>query len=227
MPVRALIFDMDGVIIDSNPWHRIAWAEYTRRHGVEMTESMQQRMYGKRNDEIIRDFLGDHLNDREVFQHGAAKESLYRELMKPRTQESLVPGIREFLARYRNLELAVATNAEAANVDFVLDDTGLRPLFRVIIDGHQVTNPKPHPEIYLRVAETLQLPPEDCVVFEDSHTGVKSGLAAGMRVVGVGTTHDDLNGISLLIRDFNDPALESWLAESAAEAGKNAKRPVP
>src|SRR5580700_10965821 len=141
MPVRALIFDMDGVIIDSNPWHRIAWAEYTRRHGVEMTESMQQRMYGKRNDEIIRDFLGDHLNDREVFQHGAAKESLYRELMKPRTQESLVPGIREFLARYRNLELAVATNAEAANVDFVLDDTGLRPLFRVIIDGHQVTNP--------------------------------------------------------------------------------------
>jgi HAD superfamily hydrolase (TIGR01509 family) len=188
---------------------------------------MQQRMYGKRNDEIIRDFLGDHLNDREVFQHGAAKESLYRELMKPRTQESLVPGIREFLARYRNLELAVATNAEAANVDFVLDDTGLRPLFRVIIDGHQVTNPKPHPEIYLRVAETLQLPPEDCVVFEDSHTGVKSGLAAGMRVVGVGTTHDDLNGISLLIRDFNDPALESWLAESAAEAGKNAKRPVP
>jgi beta-phosphoglucomutase len=215
--IRALIFDMDGVIIDSNPLHRVAWAEYTRRHGVEMTDAMQRRMYGKRNDEIIRDFLGAHLDDFEVFAHGAAKEALYRQLMKPRTEESLVPGIREFLARYRNLELAVATNAEAANVDFVLDDTGLRPLFRIIVNGHEVTHPKPHPEIYLRVAEALEVAPEHCIVFEDSHTGVESGLAAGMRVVGVGTTHDDLNGISVLIRDFNDPALESWLAESGLE----------
>jgi beta-phosphoglucomutase len=227
MAIRALIFDMDGVIIDSNPWHRVAWEEYTRRHGVEMTEAMQQRMYGKRNDEIIRDFLGDHLNALEVFAHGAAKETLYRELMKPRIEESLVPGIREFLARYRNLELAVATNAEAANVDFVLDGTGLRPLFRIIMDGHQVTHPKPHPEIYLRVAEALQLPPENCVVFEDSHTGVKSGLAAGMRVIGVGTTHDDLNGVSLSVRDFNDPALDSWLAESGVGGQAIPKAAVP
>jgi len=216
--IRALIFDMDGVIIDSNPWHRIAWAEYTRRQGVEMTETMQRRMYGKRNDEIIRDFLGTHLGDLEVFAHGAAKEALYRELIEARTQESLVPGVREFLTRYRNLDLAVATNAEAANVDFVIDATGLRPFFRVIVNGHEVTNPKPHPEIYLRVAEGLRLPPEDCIVFEDSHTGVAAGLAAGMRVVGVGTTHDDLRGISLLIRDFNDPALESWLSNFVIHA---------
>jgi len=209
---------MDGVIIDSNPWHRIAWTEYTHRHGVEMTEAMQQRMYGKRNDEIIRDFLGAHLDDGEVFAHGAAKEALYREFMKPRTGESLVPGIREFLARYRNLELAVATNAEGANVDFVLDATGLRPFFRTILNGHQVTHPKPHPEIYLRAAEALQVPPEECIVFEDSHTGVEAGLAAGMRVVGVGTTHDDLHGVSLLIGDFNDPALEAWLTENGADA---------
>jgi beta-phosphoglucomutase family hydrolase len=212
--IRALILDMDGVIIDSNPCHRVAWAEYTHRHGVEMTEAMQQRVYGKRNDEIIRDFLGAHLDDAEVFAHGAAKEALYREFMRPRTGESLVSGIREFLARYRNLELAVATNAEAANVDFVLDATGLRPFFRVILNGHQVINPKPHPEIYLRAAEALRVPPEECIVFEDSHTGVEAGLAAGMRVVGVGTTHDDLRGISLLIGDFNDPALDAWLAEN-------------
>jgi len=212
MPIGALIFDMDGVIIDSNPLHRIAWAEYMRRHGVEMTEAMQQRMYGKRNDEIIRDFLGAHLDDLEVFAHGAAKEALYRELMQPRIKESLVPGIREFLARYRNLDLAVATNAEAANVDFVLDGAGLRSFFRAIVNGHDVINPKPHPDIYLRVAEMLQVPPKDCIVFEDSHTGVQASLAAGMRVIGVTTTHDNLPGVSLLIRDFNDPALESWLS---------------
>jgi beta-phosphoglucomutase len=220
--IRAFIFDMDGVIIDSNPWHRRAWAEYTRRHAVEMTEAMQQRMYGKRNDEIIRDFFGAHLTHAEVLAHGAAKEAVYRDFMKSRTGESLVPGIREFLSRYRNPELAVATNAEAANVDFVLDNTGLRPLFRIIVNGHQVSNPKPHPEIYLRVADALQVPPENCVVFEDSHTGVEAGLAAGMRVVGVTTTHDDLRGVSLLIRDFNDPALEPWLAESVTDLQRSA-----
>jgi beta-phosphoglucomutase family hydrolase len=214
--VRALIFDMDGVIIDSNPLHRAAWAEYTRRNGVEMTEAMQQRMYGKRNDEIVRDFLGADLTEAEVFAHGGAKEALYREIMGPRTGESLVPGIREFLTRHRHLPLAVATNAEAANVDFVLDGAGLRGFFRVILNGHEVVNPKPHPEIYLRAADGLGVRPQECVVFEDSSTGVESGLAAGMRVVGVGTTHDDLPGVSLLIRDFRDPALEVWLAGTRA-----------
>jgi beta-phosphoglucomutase family hydrolase len=222
--IRALIFDMDGVIVDSNPWHRIAWSEYMRRHGIEMTEAMQQRMYGKRNDEIVRDFFGPHLSHSEVFAHGAAKESLYREMIEPHMEESLVPGIREFLERHRNPDLAVGTNAEAANVDFVLDHSGLRPLFRVIVNGHQVTNPKPHPEIYLRVADGLQVPPWECIVFEDSYTGVASGLAAGMRVIGIGTTHDDLPGVSLWIRDFNDPALESWLATNSDR--KSEKRPL-
>jgi beta-phosphoglucomutase len=210
--IRALIFDMDGVIVDSNPWHRIAWSEYMRRHGVEMTEAMQQRMYGKRNDEIVRDFFGAQIDGREILAHGAAKEVLYREMVKPHLREALVPGICEFLERHRNPDFAVATNAEPANVDFVLDNSGLRPFFRFIVNGHQVTHPKPHPEVYLRAAEGLQVPPEHCVVFEDSYAGVESGLAAGMRVIGVGTTHDDLPGVSLWIRDFNDPALESWLA---------------
>lgn len=202
---------MDGVIIDSNPVHRIAWAEYTRRHGVEMTEAMLRRMYGKRNDEIIRDFFGNGLSDEEVFAHGAAKEALYREMMMPRTEESLVPGVRDFLARHQDLKFGLATNAEPPNVDFVLDTTGLRPLFRVVVNGHQVTRPKPHPEIYLRVAELLRVPTAECVVFEDSYTGVEAGRAAGMRVVGITTTHHDLPGVSLCAADFRDPALESWL----------------
>jgi beta-phosphoglucomutase len=81
------------------------------------------------------------------------------------------------------------------------------------VNGHQVTHPKPHPEVYLRAAEELQVPPEDCIVFEDSYTGVAAGLAAGMRVVGVETTHGDLPGVSLAVRDFNNPALEAWLSK--------------
>jgi HAD superfamily hydrolase (TIGR01509 family) len=202
---------MDGVIVDSNPLHRAVWEEYNRRHGLETTEAMQQRMYGKRNDDIVRDFYGSHLSDQEVFAHGAAKEALYRDMLKPRIERVLVPGIREFLERRATLPKAVATNAEPANLNFVLDETGLRPLFSAAIDGHQVRNPKPHPEVFLRAAAALGVAPELCVVFEDSHTGVQAGLAAGMRVVGLTTTHSELPGVSLLVPDFKSPELERWI----------------
>ncbi|MDP9054528.1 MAG: HAD family phosphatase [Acidobacteriota bacterium] len=210
--IRALIFDMDGVIIDSNPLHCAAWSEYLRRCGVEMTEAMRLRMYGRRNDEIIRDFLGTDLCDSEVFAHGAAKETLYREMMRAHIETSLVPGIREFLERYRNLPLGVATNAEKPNVDFVLDATGLRHYFRLVIDGHQVSRAKPDPEIYLRVAGSLGVPAENCVVFEDSYTGVAAGLAAGMRVIGLTTTHCELPGVSLSLPDFLAAGLQAWMS---------------
>jgi beta-phosphoglucomutase family hydrolase len=215
--IRAFIFDMDGVIVDSNPLHRVAWEEYNRRHGIKTTEEMHRRMYGKRNDQIVRDFFGEGLSDEEVFAHGARKEALYREMLSPRLQAALVPGLQAFLARHRKVPAAVATNAEPANVDFVLGNAGLREYFAAIVDGHQVANPKPHPEVYLRAAELLGVAPEYCVVFEDSYAGVQAGLAAGMRVVGVSTTHPDLPGVSLLIRNFDDPRLESWLGDTKAD----------
>jgi HAD superfamily hydrolase (TIGR01509 family) len=202
---------MDGVIVDSNPLHRESWAEYNRRQGVETTEEMHRRMYGKRNDMIVRDFLGAHLSDEEVFAHGAAKEALYREMLAPRLIETLVPGLREFLERHAGIPKAVATNAEPPNVEFVLREAGLARFFQAIVDGHQVPNPKPHPDVYLRAADLLGIPTHECVVFEDSHGGVAAGLAAGMRVIGITTTYSDLPGASLLVHDFNDPAIEAWL----------------
>jgi beta-phosphoglucomutase len=211
-PVRALIFDMDGVLIDSNPAHREAWDVYNRQQGVETTPAMHQIIYGQRNDQIIRTFLGQHLSDAEVFAHGAAKEALYREMVRPCINQLLVPGIRRFLDSATGLGLAVATNAERENLDFVLREAGLGSFFRVAIDGHQVMRPKPDPEIYLRAALLLGFEPRACVVFEDSRAGVESALAAGMRVIGVSTTHDVLPGVSLMIRDFEDPALSAWFA---------------
>ena len=109
-------------------------------------------MYGRRNDEIVRDFFGPRLSAEEVAAHGAAKEELYREMLGPRLAEALVPGVPEFLQRHAGQTVGLATNAEPANVDFVLDGSGLRAYFRVVVDGHQVRHAKPHPEIYLRAA---------------------------------------------------------------------------
>ena len=212
----ALIFDMDGVILDSNPVHREAWRVYNRRHGIETDEAMEQRMYGKRNDEIVRDFFGADLDEGTVAAHGAAKESLYREMMSSRLAESLVDGVTDFLQRGAGTPTGLATNAERANVDFVLDriligNAPLRTCFRAVVDGHQVSRPKPDPEVYLRVAGLLGVDPRNCVVFEDSHSGVQAARAAGARVVGVRTTHHEFKNIDLSVDHFRNPELEKWL----------------
>jgi beta-phosphoglucomutase family hydrolase len=207
----ALIFDMDGVIIDSNPLHRQAWAAFNRRYGLETTEAMQRRMYGKRNDEILRDYFGEGISPEEVDARGRAKERLYREMLTGRTEEMLVPGLRAFLERYRDLPMGVGSNAEPENISLVLDETGLRRYFRAVVDGHQVRHAKPHPEVYLRVAELLETDPAECVVFEDSHSGAAAAVAAGMRVIGISTTDDSLSGTSITIDNFRSGDLDLWL----------------
>ncbi len=201
---------MDGVIVNSNPVHREAWRVYNLRHGIATDEAMQQRMFGKHNAEIVRDFYGDHLSADEIFQHGAAKERLYREMMQGSVEQALVPGVREFIEKHRDVPAAVATNAEPENLDFILRAASLQHLFRVVVDGHQVRFPKPHPEIYLLAARLLGVEPAACVVFEDSVWGIEAARAAGMRVIGLRTTHRELSGVELAVDDFLSPELDAW-----------------
>jgi len=207
----ALIFDMDGVIVNSNPMHSEAWSRFNRRYGIETTDAMIQRMYGRRNDEIVRDYFGGDLSDEEVAARGRAKEALYRQLIAERMEELLVPGVREFIERHRDLPMAVASNAEPENVNFVLDRAGLRPYFRAVVDGHQVHNPKPHPDIYLLAARLLDVLPERCIVFEDSPSGAAAGSAAGMKVIGLSTTYVNLPNVVLTVDNFFSGDLDSWL----------------
>jgi beta-phosphoglucomutase family hydrolase len=202
---------MDGVIVDSNPLHREAWVAFNRRYGLDTTNAMIERMYGHRNDQIVRDYFGDDLPDSEVAARGAAKEEIYREMLASRIEQTLVPGLRPFLDRFRGAPLAVATNAEPENVNFVLDRAGLRSYFRVVVDGHQVARPKPHPEIYLRAATQLGIAPSNCIVLEDSHTGIAAARSAGMRVVGIGTTYVNLPGTDIMADNFCNGKLAAWL----------------
>jgi beta-phosphoglucomutase family hydrolase len=209
----ALLFDLDGVIVDSNPVHREAWAVFNRRYGLETTPAMLERMYGKRNDQIIRDYFGDGLGPEEVATRGRAKEEVYREMAASRIEQMLVPGLRAFLDRYGAAPMAVASNAEPENVAFVLDRAGLRPYFRAVVDGHQAIHPKPHPDIYLRAAALLEVAPANCIVIEDSPTGVAAAKAAGMRVIGIRTTYVNLQGTDWNADNFKSGDLTSWLGE--------------
>jgi HAD superfamily hydrolase (TIGR01509 family) len=203
---------MDGVVIDSNPVHREVWTASNRRHGVETTEAMLQRMYGKRNDEIVRDFFGGGLTSEEVARRGAEKERLYRQTIAGQVERMLVAGLREFLLEYAGRPMAVATNAEPENVAAVLDEGAIRQYFQVVVDGHQVRRAKPDPEIYRLAAQRLGVAEANCIVFEDSKSGVRAACDAGMRVVGVLTTEDNLQHTSISVDNFLGESLRAWLA---------------
>jgi len=226
-PGLALIFDLDGVVVDSMPVHQIAWRNYLGSLGIG-DRDLLARMHGRRNDDIVMDFLGPAADQEIVREHGAAKERLYRELMRDRLEDRLVPGIRHFFEQAAGTPCGLASNAERPNIDFVLDSAGLRRYFQVIVDGSQVERPKPAPDIYLLAAQKLGVAPRNCIVFEDSPVGIAAARAAGARVVGV-LTHerapgglmsddftsmsDDLTskGVALAVADFLDPELDRWL----------------
>ena len=206
-----MIFDLDGVLIHSMPMHLLAWRRYLESFGMSSGE-LEHLMHGKRNPELIRELFGPDLADDVVFEHGAAKERLFRQLLLEAGAAAYrVPGLMEFLERYKQIPKAIGSNAEPANIDFVLDQFGLRPYFQAIVDGQQVERPKPFPDIYLKAAAQLNFPPRDCVVFEDSPTGVEAARAAGMRVVAVETTPTEFTGVDLTVKDFLDPKLDAWL----------------
>lgn len=207
----ALLFDLDGVIVDSNPVHVQVWRQYLSRYGIDPGDALPALMYGRRNDDIVRDFFGSHLTPEEVQRHGAEKEALYRSVMKGQLRQRLVPGIESFLVRCRRFPKAVVTNAEPANAEFILAESGLRQYFDLVVDGHQVERPKPAPDIYLRAARLLGKTPAECIVFEDSQAGVRAAKEAGARVIALATTERNFPGAELVIRDFADPALSYWL----------------
>lgn len=215
-PGLGLIFDLDGVIVDSMPVHEQAWERYLGSLGYDGSD-VASRMHGRSNDEIVRGFLGPEAAAHVVEEHGSAKEQLYREMLGDRLMSHLVPGIAAWLDRVAGAPVALATNAERANVDFVLDGADLRRYFHAIVDGWQVPRPKPAPDVYLRAAAELGVPPRRCVVFEDSPVGVQAARAAGMRVVGVLTHTRALEGTAFMITDFQDPSLDLWLSRQQAD----------
>ncbi len=211
-PGLALILDLDGVVVDSMPVHTLAWRRYLEGFGIQR-EDIASLMHGRRNDEIIREFLPWVATPAGILAHGAAKERLYRQMIAPELAARLVPGVALFLERAKGVPVALATNAERANADFILDGANLRVCFRVMVDGSQVERPKPAPDVYLLAARGLGIEPRNAIVFEDSPVGVEAARAAGMRVAGIGTHADSLKNVDVMVRDFLDPVLESWLAK--------------
>lgn len=185
----AVLFDMDGVIADTNPFHKTAIRQFCEKYGFQLTEDeLKQRIYGRTNKDWITALFGK-LTDEELLRYADEKEALFRKLYEPFVKP--VDGLMEFMYELAQagVPVALTTSAPPANVEFLMRHIPVKHYFKIILDERSVTNGKPHPEIYLKAAAALQLPNSRCIVIEDSLSGVQAGKAAGSKVIGITTTH--------------------------------------
>lgn len=204
---RGFIFDMDGVVVDNHKYHFQAWMEFAKKYKFRLDAQIYRDQFnGKTNADLFKMIFGN-IEQSQVDAYAEEKEGLYKKLYA--AEMTPVKGLIDFLEflhknKYR---VALGTSAPTSNVDFVLDGLFLRKYFHQIVDGSQVINGKPHPEVYQKCCLKLELDPKQCMVFEDSLAGLESGKNAGCTIVGVATSHEAFELKPLtekIIYDFTD-----------------------
>lgn len=207
----AVIFDMDGVICHTNPYHSQAFRQFFAKRDLSPTdEEFAQHMFGKSNSYILKHFLQREIVGEEFVQLEDEKENLFREIYEPHVDP--VHGFMTFLKdlKANGIKTAVATSAPRANLDLIAGKLALSDYMESFMASEDVTKHKPDPQVYLTSAERLGVKPENCVVFEDSFSGVSAALNAGMKVVGVLTSHSltELPSCNEYIKDYQEMTYE-------------------
>ncbi len=183
---------MDGTIVDSSDYHRIAWRETLRNHGAELTEENFRYAFGRRNDENIRKFIDEHLSQQEIDSIGKEKEITFRNLIKDSIKP--FPGAIELIKSLAEagFQQAIVSSAPIENIRLITKVLGIKSYFKLVISGDDVTKGKPHPQAFLLAAGKLGIEPKNCVVMEDAITGVTAAKAGGMHCIAVtNTDHKD------------------------------------
>jgi beta-phosphoglucomutase len=203
----AVIFDMDGVICHTNPYHSLAFRDFFSSHNLNPTdEEFAQHMYGKSNSYIFSHFLQRTVEGDELLKMEQEKEGLFRKLYAAHVEP--IAGFMEFITdlKQHDVKLGVATSAPYANLELILAHVPIQEMMGSIMASENVKVHKPDPEVYLKSADNLKVSPGQCLVFEDSFSGVSAALNAGMRVVGVLSSHtkDELPPCNLYIDDYTD-----------------------
>jgi len=196
---RAVIWDLDGTLIDSGEYHWLAWQETLAGEGYDLTRERFAASFGQRNDAVLRSYFGPDLSVSEIERIGAAKEARYRELVRTRGIE-LLPGVRHWLARLKaeGWRQAIATSAPQLNIAAIIEVLHVEGLFDAVVSAEDVERGKPDPEIFLAAAAKVATPPARCIVVEDAPAGVEGGRRAGMATIGVLSTHAHLEADSVV-----------------------------
>ena len=200
---------MDGVLVDNNDFHYKAFEVFCQKYKLDFSHEIYHKNITGRTNEMILQYLFGDISVERVNELAFEKEQFYRDIFRPVMQPA--NGLLVLLERIheKGITCAVASNGPFENIDFVLDELNIRKYFNVVINPTMVKAGKPAPDIYLKAAELLSKSVDDCVVFEDSPTGIVAARAANIKVIGLTTTHEahELIDTEFIISDFTDQRL--------------------
>jgi len=213
MAVKAILWDLDGVLVNSMEFHYRAYSEILSQRGVELSrEEYLKEMIGLRNYTILRRVLD--LPNEEILRLAEQKEEAFRRLVKGHVQP--LPGAAELVRRAREggIKQAIVSSTPRANIELMLQSLGLYECFEVIVGEEDAERGKPDPEGFALAASKLGVPPEECVVIEDAPEGIAAGKAAGMRCIGVTTTRpaEKLSQAELVVESLEDEQVWGFIA---------------
>lgn len=200
--IKAFLFDLDGVIVDTAVFHYKAWKRLTNQLGFDIDEEFNESLKGiSRMDSLdaILKHGGVSISQEEKEKYAKIKNDWYLELVNQMTVNDILPGVENFLKDSRELGIKIALGSASKNASLILEETGIFGLFDAIIDGNHVSKSKPDPEVFLKGAEALDVEYDTCVVFEDAHAGVQAAKAAGMVAVGIGSV-EVLNNADFVVK---------------------------
>ncbi|HXB07484.1 MAG TPA: HAD family phosphatase [Puia sp.] len=215
MEIKAFIFDLNGTMVDDMQYHNIAWhAILNDDLNANLTrDEVAKQMYGKNEELLDRVFGKDRFTQEQITRISEKKEKNYQAAFKPHLQ--LIAGLPAFLekAKTRGIKMAIGSAAIPFNIDFVLDNLQLRHYFGAIVSADEVTISKPDPETFTLAAKLLNIPPANCLVFEDAPKGVEAAMRANMPCIALTTMHESEEfqrypNVLRYIADYTDPSLE-------------------
>jgi beta-phosphoglucomutase len=190
MHIKACIFDLDGVIVDTAKYHFLAWKRLTDQLGISFTHEDNERLKGvsrMASLDIILELGGRSFSEKQKIEYATLKNDWYVEFITTMTPEEILPGTVKFITELRKAKIKTAIGSASKNTPMILERTGIKNLFDAVADGNNVKNAKPDPEVFQTAAKLLSVKDEDCVVFEDAVAGIQAALNAGMKSIGIGS----------------------------------------
>jgi beta-phosphoglucomutase len=204
--IEAIIFDLDGVIVDTAHYHFIAWQRLAKELGIIFTEKENERLKGvsrMRSLEIILEIGNVSLSPEKMEELATKKNAWFVEYVEAIKPEEIFLGVKEMITNLRSKGYKIALASSSKNAEMVLRLLQIKNLFDTVVDGTMITHSKPDPEIFLLAASRLGINPSQCVVFEDAEAGVEAAVAAGMKCVGVGSV-DQLGKANAIVKTTAD-----------------------
>ncbi len=214
--IKACIFDLDGVIVDTAKYHYLAWKELAKGLNFDFTEKDNERLKGvsrMRSLDILLEIGKKELDKETKLKFAENKNKKYLEYILKMTPDEILPGVIDFLEDLRNKNIKIALGSASKNAMTILNQLKLKDYFEVVIDGTKVSKAKPDPEVFLKGAEALNLKPEECLVFEDAEAGIEAALNGGFKCVGIGSP-ENLGKADYVIAGFKDATFDKIIEKT-------------